>query len=305
MTEFIKRTGLLLLSIVIIANLLAYASLAALRNGNFYKPSFLVNSITERNFDYIVIGASTGLTTLNTQVIDSLTGKKGLNLSVDDTNLPSQFLMLQHFLAQDKTTKTCVLVPNVMSYTKTTTSLSDNDYRFLPYVNNKHVSDYYEGFSSTPATLMAQSSWFPMGGISYYNTELFYPALVSFLYPDRHNRFDTFGNYTYPMRQTEVTEIIQKQFVELGFNNPYLQKVKDLCDANSIKLICYISPLKEKSIVTPSSKFEVINHADILNNTSYFYDDIHVNSKGRFETSVQFAEDLYSELNEVKAWKIP
>lgn len=131
MKSFFKKIGGMCLVFVGLATVLSSASLWSLRQSSFYKPSFLVNQVKENAFDYIILGASTGLTTLNTKVIDSIAHTNGVNLSMDDTALSSQYLMLQHFLAQGKTTEFCALVPSTKDYEVTTNQLSGNDYRFF------------------------------------------------------------------------------------------------------------------------------------------------------------------------------
>lgn len=292
MGVFLKKIGLLLVSLIVIANLLSYASLWCLRQSSFYKPSFLVNGVVENNFDYIVIGASTGLTTLDTKVIDSITGNSGINLSIDDTSISSQYLMLQYFLALGKTTKTCVIAPSITSIDKQTFSVSANDYRFLPYVNRSYVLDYFDSFSGTDAHVLSRSHYFPMVGVSYYNAEVFYPSLLSAFQPKRRNRFDSKGNYTYPVQKIKPEIIEDRKIIKLKYENLDLKKIKTLCDKKGIKLICYISPIKKGIVEDVETDYEIINHSAKLMNTRYFYDDVHVNSLGRKVISEHFANEI-------------
>jgi hypothetical protein len=289
MMLFLKRIGFVVLVFIGMSMLVSWGSLWALRQSSFYKPSFLVNSLSEKSFDYIVLGASTGLTTLNTKVIDSMLHTNGVNLSMDDTALSSQYLMLQHFLAQGKTTKVCVLAPSVKDYDVRTNELSGNDYRFLPYVNTTYVYDYYKQFKGVDAKVLAYSKWFPMLGVSYYNVELFYPSLVALMQPEKRNRFDATGNYVYPESKKASKMINDLMSVTLDFKNPYLNKIKALCKANDIELICYISPMEGKNVIVSSAGFSVINHSNLLNDSKYFFDSEHVDAKGRKVSSVQFA----------------
>lgn len=249
----------------------------------------MVNQIKDKDVDYIILGASTGLTTLNTKVIDSITTTSGINLAMDDTALSSQYVMLQHFLAQGKTTKWCILAPSAPSYDLNTEDVSDNDYRFLPFVNSEYVSNYYNQFDSRRSKLMKASKWVPMLGVSYYNTELFYPSLLSVIKPNKRNRFDDRGNYTYPQIQQTNKTITHKKDLHINFNNVYIDKIKAICKQHNIELICYFSPMEKRSVVPLTTQYTVINHSDLLSDTMYFYDEIHVNSKGRFITSVNFA----------------
>jgi len=255
----------------------------------FYQPSFLVNDIKEKQFDYIVLGSSTGLTTLNTKVIDSVMQTNGLNLSMDDTALSSQYLMLQHFLAQGKTTKFCVLAPSASSFDAKNVNLSDNDYRFLPYINTNYVSDYFGQYSSQSAHLLRLSKWMPILGLSYFNVELFYPSLLSAVKPKKRNRFDDRGNYTYPIRKNQNQPISAFKELPINFSNVFVEKISALCELNSIELICYFSPINGKKAVTNRTDLTIVNHSDLLKNTRFFYDFLHVNHKGRQVSSLAFS----------------
>ncbi len=289
---FLKRIGFVVLVFIGMSMLVSWGSLWALRQSSFYKPSFLVHALPETTFDYIVLGASTGLTTLNTQVIDSMLHTNGVNLSMDDTSLSSQYLMLQHFLAQGKTTKVCVLAPSVKDYDVRTNELSGNDYRFLPYINTPYVLDYYKQFKGVDAKVLAYSRWFPMLGVSYYNVELFYPSLVALMQPEKRNRFDATGNYVYPESKKTSSLLNDLKPITLNFKNPYLYKIKALCQANDIDVICYISPMEGKKVIVSSAGFSVINHSDLLTDSKYFFDAIHVDAKGRQLASEQFTNDF-------------
>lgn len=292
MTAFLKRIGIIVLGIFGVSMLVSMGSLWALREGNFYKPSFLVNGIGGADFDYIVLGASTGLTTLNTQVIDSVLGTSGVNLAMDDTSISSQYLMLQHFLASGKRSNVCVLAASLKDYDVVHYELSGNDYRFLPYVSRDYVADYYASFSGTEAGVSGLSKWLPMAGVGYYNAELFYPSLISLGDPKHRNRFDLKGNYTYPVRREASERITTRKPKAIYFKNAYVTKIKTLCDSYGIQLVCYMSPHKQQEAVLEDTSYEVINHSTLLNDSSYFYDAVHVNALGRQEVSLQFAEDF-------------
>lgn len=292
MRRFLKHIGSVFLGFFVLAQLISYISLWGLRQGSFYKPSFLENSVKGNHFDYIVIGASTGLTTINTKVVDSVLQTTGLNLSMDDTALSSQYLMLQHFLASGKRTDVCVLSASVIDYDVSDYRLSGNDYRFLPYVSKDYIRDYYCSFYSFQARLLAYSEWVPMLGFGYYNSELFYPALWSFIEPEKRIRFDGNGNYTYPVGKDDSKPIEYRTLLPVYLKNDYLNKIRALCEANNIQLVCYMAPLKSREAVVRSSAYKLINHTAILDDTHYFYDEVHVNALGRQLVSIQFAKEL-------------
>jgi hypothetical protein len=290
MALFLRKLGVLILSVVCLATLISFGGLWALRHSNFYKPSFLANSVEQDQFDYFILGASNGLTTLNTKVIDSILITDGINLSMDDTAVSSQYLMLQHFLAEGKTAKYCILASSPYSFDFKSDAISDNDYRFLMYANRPYVSNYYKQFPSRRAHILCYSKWMPTLGMSYFNAELFYPSLISLVNPEKRNRFDEKGNYGYLYVNTKAEAITEYEEVEIKFTNTFVNKIKVLCEINGIELICYISPIKTKEATVNTSEYKVINHSNALLNTKYFQDEIHVNSLGRQASSVNFAE---------------
>ena len=86
MKQFLKSIGLYGLISFLFFNGIAFLCLFFLSKSSFYKPSFVKNGVVNNSFDYVVLGSSTGLTTLDTKLIDSVTGMKGLNISMDDIN---------------------------------------------------------------------------------------------------------------------------------------------------------------------------------------------------------------------------
>ncbi len=291
MKVFLKKLSVLGLLFLGLTCILSFASLHVLRGSGFYKSSFLVNQVPEDRFDYIVIGASDALTTLNTKTIDSMLSVEGVNLAMDDTSFPSHYLMLQHFLSEGKQTKYCVLAASYSAFDFEGAPLSNNDYRFLMYGNRAYVSDYYKQFSGKTANILYYSKWLPVLGVSYYNTEIFYPSLISIVNSNKRNRFDDKGNYTYPVIN-KPSRMIDFKTAEVAFKNAYVQKIKALCDKNNIKLLCYITPSDSKNAIPKSVDFDIINHSNAVNDHKYFYDETHVNSIGREICSIAFAKNI-------------
>ncbi|MDT0557355.1 hypothetical protein RM697_01765 [Ichthyenterobacterium sp. W332] len=248
-------------------------------------------------YDYIILGSSTGLTTINTIQIDSLIKTKGVNLSMDDTAMSTQYLMLQHFLVEGHTTKLCIISPSNSAYNTLHTKLNTNDYRFLSHIDRPYVYDYYEQFNDSESKILSVSKWLPFVGVGYYNAELFYPSLLSAIKPIRKNKFDEYGNYTYPNNTNAKNFITQKVNMDINFSNPYLNKILKLCNDNNIKLIYYISPMKDKSVKIKETYNSIINHSNVLKTSNLFYDNIHVTKQGREKCSSFLAKELKAMLN--------
>lgn len=280
--------------VFLLLNIVSFFSLFFLEKSNFYKQQFVVNGVSESSFDYVVLGSSTGLTTLDTKVIDSVSGLNGLNISMDDSALGSHYLMLQHFYGSGKKTNKLVLTVTPWDMGNDLPEISDNDYRFLPHIQNKEVFDYFEEINEHKLNVYTLSKYFPIVGVSYFNTEIFYPSLVSAYKPNQRNRFDDKGNYSYPVN-TNVNlkdTVLKKE--EIIIANPYYYKIQEFCNNNKIELIIYISPMYNRDIYLEDSQyFSVVNHSYIFKDDSkYFYDNIHVNNIGRFICSAEFAKRI-------------
>jgi len=276
---------------IILASLIAEGSYWALRNGNFYKSTFVENSIKEKELDYVILGASTALTGIDTKLLDSITGMKGYNLAIDDTGMPNSYLMLKHYLAQGKSTKNVILVPTVSSLKKQEPTLGDNDHRFLMYNKRAYVNSYYKKLEREEEKfpVMSTSKYLPFLGVSYYNVELFFPSLVSLAKPGKRNRFDEFGNYTYPDKKFKPRKTDLK-VEKVNFNNVYFKKIVQLCEKKNIKLSVYFPPIYNTKLVVDGYNYNVINFTDKLKDNTYFYDVLHVNRKGRTKATQGLAQ---------------
>jgi len=290
MTKFIKKIILYGGLLFILLNLLALGSFWSLRQSQFYKPSF-VTSQTNLDLDYIILGSSTGLTTLDTKLIDSLTSWEGLNLSMDDTALPTHHLMLKHFLDNGGQTKTCILAITPWDVANASPKIGNNDHRFLPFISQNYVQKHFEDLSTTSWSPEQVSQFIPFYGLGYFNSELFYPSLIAFAKPKYRNRYDDKGNYVYPMLGKSV-EVKTPRRSDYQMNNPYLEKIRLLCQENGIELILYQSPMLNQYQTTPET-YRLINHSALLDQqTDLFYDEIHVNKKGRRRATEEFVKAM-------------
>lgn len=290
MRKFIIKIGIYGILSFLLLNGIAFAALFLLGKSQLYKPQFLKNGVKEIHFDYIVLGSSTGLTTLNTKAIDSVMQWNGLNLSMDDTSLSTHVLMLEYFLSLGKKTDKIFLCVTPWDLQNPVNSLNDNDYRFLTECSNPVVYKHYCTFETKGLPVLTYSKYFPFLGMSYYNNELFYPALFTAVQPKKRNRFDDKGNYTYPDNQNKI-EDKKNSKVSVIIKNPAFQRMKTLCKINNIELIIYQSPLFRNEVVFPSIEDRVINHSTILPE-NMFYDQIHVTTVGRTFCTLAFCKNL-------------
>ncbi|EAZ96245.1 hypothetical protein FBBAL38_02460 [Flavobacteria bacterium BAL38] len=291
MKKFLTKIAIYTFFILLIGNGIAYLSLYVLGKSQLYKNQFVKNGVKETHFDYVVLGSSTGLTTLDTKLIDKTLNTSGLNISMDDTSLSSHYLMLQYFLSLGKSTDQLILCVTPGDLQNPVNELNNNDYRFLTEVQDSLIYNYYNRMEHGELKVLTYSKFMPILGVSYYNNELFYPSIYAFLKPTKRNRFDDKGNYTYPQIENHIEKGIVTN-IETSYLNPSFLKIKKLCKQNGIGLIVYQSPIHRKNVVFPNTdEFKIVNHSRILPE-DFFFDNIHVNSKGRTFCTLAFCKEL-------------
>ena len=292
MKRFLKHITIFIFAAFITLQLLSFLSLYFLRKSHFYKPQYVANTLRDVQLDYVVLGSSTGLTTLNTEQIDNETGLNGFNISIDDTSLSTHYLMLQHFVENGGSARSLVLVVSPGDLANGDPSISGNDYRFLPYAHKRYVNRHYVDLPSKEAAILKVSKYMPFVGVSYYNAELFYPSLKTAIHPTTRNRFDKKGNYVYPTSGKALEKTNRTKELSLTIANPYFEKIKALCHTNQIRLVIYQPPIYGSKVLGDMGLLQFVNHSDLLTDPLLFYDRIHVNREGRIAASRAFALQL-------------
>ncbi|ARN77655.1 hypothetical protein BST97_06405 [Nonlabens spongiae] len=295
MKKFLIKCGIYLVALILISNLICFGLMFSLRNSSFYKPYFLTSNFQEGQvFDYVILGSSRGLTTLDSQQIDEELNTSGLNISMDDTDLKSHLLMLKHFAASGFRSKKVVLTLDQSNFIKIDSTLGNNDYRFAAYGYKDYVRTHYESYEEGTVKPLSRSGYLPMLSYSYYNLELIAPSLMAVAQPKKRNKFDGFGNYSYPTNRS-IKKQEKIETVSARFSNPILDAIQKICQEQNMELIIYIAPYADREIVIGDneSNFKVINHSGILlNQEELFYDVIHVNKIGRQKATEYFIQEL-------------
>ena len=296
MKDFLIKLASYCFLIILIANTISFAANYFLKKSSFYKSSYILREFPEgQEFDFIIAGSSRGLTSLDTKLIDSLINGKGFNLSLDDTGLPSHFLMLKHYFESGFKAKKCILVLDQNHFEKSETSLNENDYRMAAFSGEKYMKAYFKEKEKGLLKPLFLIPYFPMVAYSYYNSELFVSAIIGAVKPSYRHRFDEYGDYTYP---TMISGAIEEEepnseTKQTKITNPLINEVAAYLKQFDCDLILYIAPYKNmKFEIKNSVSYPVINHSDVLKNSSFFYDEIHVNLAGKEAATIVFSEEF-------------
>lgn len=282
-----------ILALSVFANTVFYIH----RSSQLFKPAYLINGFdTKDTLDYIILGSSTGLTTLDTNVIDSICGTNGINLSMDDTGLGTYNLMFKHFIESGFRTRFCILTIDVGRLNDTKIGFSNNDYRFLPFINRDYVYDDFRmrEHDCDEMPFRSVSHFLPFVGLAYYNQELFYSSMLSLLDLQKRHRFDQRGNYQYPTNAGIEGDMFPAETENIVFANRLIKEIESRCKQNNIKLIYYLTPqFNYKSTYVGEDRL-IINHRDLITDETCFYDRMHVTPKGNRIASMSIADILKS-----------
>lgn len=295
MKKFLINTLGYLFLILILGNIIAIISGYFLSKSYFYKPDFIINHFAPNtHFNYILAGSSRGLTTINTVKVDEELGIKGLNISMDDTGLPSQFLMIQHYFESGFSSNYCILTLDIGHFEESERKLSDNDYRFISFSDRPYVNEYYDTFEKGIIRPLTLSKYFPILAFSFYNMELFWSSGLAAIKPKYTNRFDFNGNYSYPDGDdTQDSKEIKFSEIELEMRNPILAELSSYLKRKDCKLLIYVAPYSNLQLaITNSHGYEVINHSGSLKLSNYFFDSDHVNGLGKIKATELFIAEI-------------
>lgn len=291
MKKFLLKFSIYFIILFLTVNAISLFSLLAHRRSSMFKPSFLVNNFNPADtYDYIILGGSTGLCTLNSNIIDSVCNSNGLNLSEDDTGAGSYLLMLQFFLSKGYNTKAVILTCDPGRVNGHSKGFSTNDYRMLPFINNDVVYDYFVQREQKGVPFRSLSKYIPMLSIAYYNQELFFSSVDAFLNKNKRHRFDSKGNFQYPKKSPFNGNSIQFTIDTLHFTNPDVLKIDSICASKEITLIYYLNPVYNMASTFFDSTRIIVNHRDLLKTDEYFYDRVHTIKNGAVLASNKFAE---------------
>jgi hypothetical protein len=251
--------------------------------------SAVINSQVEKltSSDILIFGGSNGLVSFDNRILEERTHKEVYNLSEDDTNLKLHLLQLKLILNRGIKPERIILVIGSMEE-----SLSRNFLRYLPYLSHdEFVNNDFQKFSKLEFQAF---KIFPIFKWAKYNNDLLYPTLYSmFLNKNYHHRFDSNGDYEYPVVSAETLENGIKQKVELNYLDSNLVEFKNLCLQNGIALNIVNTPFLNKEITWNGYGEGLMNFSSVFgNNSNLFYDAAHINKNGKLLFSNIFADSL-------------
>ena len=227
-------------------------------------------------FDYIFLGSSRVEFHINTDLIDSITQKKSLNLGISGQSLPENFLMLK-LLKDNKIKAKRIFLQVDESNLRSTTekrNLLGASY-FMPYIYlNSSIKNHMKIYDAN----YKYDAYFPFYRYIKYKPKIGYRELLLTL--GGKKRADNFfiGLKTTFDKKNETYQFVKK------YNNSLLTKIKEYAKENNIQITLYTSPYYNRKNNQEFDLFckenNIINYTGSIKSIKYFKDLGHLNNKG-------------------------
>ena len=116
------------------------------RNDNLYKTQWIFNKKNQQ-YDYVVLGASHSYVGFDMGVADSMSGMKGINISLDGSLIGTQSVLADVFFNRNKNTTKYLFFSLDNPDGLNTEDLADiADGRMMPYLDYPEVFSFYKSY---------------------------------------------------------------------------------------------------------------------------------------------------------------
>lgn len=258
------------------------------RNGYYTKIQWLYK-MENQEFDYAVHGSSRAFTTVDIPKIDSARKLKGINISVDGSSIPDQFIMLKLFLENGNKIKRLYL--QVDPFSSNTEDIFDFAIpKFFPYIKDDRVFNHFKQFGA---------EWYAYRYIPFYRYAKFntlwgpHEVLID-KYRLLPTDFDKYGDYFYPEVGYKGPEKLRDFTWPLDGKYTWLNQIIDLCKSHNVKLILFTAPVAdaiadakyEQNIAAFTAKMKArgvdyYNYGNLYgHDPKFFYNEIHITKAG-------------------------
>jgi hypothetical protein len=291
MKKFFARLLFLLLLCLAIFWVLDVGFTYVFKKGYYTKIQWLYNKQGEE-YDYAIHGSSRAFTTLDIPMIDTATGKKGINISVDGSSIPDQLLMLKIFLHNKNSIKRLYL--QIDPFSSDTEEIFDFAIpKFFPYLKEDIVFDHFKQFGY---------QWYAYRYVPFYRYAMYntlwgpHEVLID-QFKILPRDFDQYGDFFYPNIDYKGPEKLRSLTFDLNGKYKFLNEIALLCRQKRIQLILFTAPVADINIneeyhqnivsftrMMKSKGIPYYNYGDLYGNRAEnFYNEIHLNRKGAID----------------------
>lgn len=281
--------GLLYLADIIFTNTLSNDPLNKVAFARHFK---------NETFDFAFLGNSRVLVMSRTEELQKLTGKRGINLALDGSNIMHQYLILSNFLDKNQVKDVYMNIdPWGLQFGL------DNPSRiwcFMPFINDPIVSSELANiFGKYEVTLWRL---FPFQRYSYFNSRLGPFSLINSKISFIPTPFNSCGDYSHIAEEIipkkPVLDDVKLNILVKKANVRFLIKILKLCHLKGVQLHLYTAPViisyyrnhtnidsVLNSVILPTANMFNVNYTNfcletLCSDSTNFYDHHHLNKRG-------------------------
>ncbi|MHA4895124.1 hypothetical protein ACXZ1K_10245 [Pedobacter sp. PWIIR3] len=287
MKKFFKHLTVLFLICLLVFWLLDLGFTYVFQRGYYTKIQWLYG-MKDKEYDFVVHGSSRAFTTLDIPMIEQATGKKGINISVDGSSIPDQFLMLKLFLANHNKVKKVYL--QVDPFSSDTEDIFDFAIpKFLPYIKEDIVFDHFKQFGYE----WYAYRYIPFYRYAKYNTLWGIHEVLIDKFRILPQDFDAAGDFFYPDVKYKGPDSLRHMTFNIKGKYKFLNQIIDLCKQQQVELILFTAPVAD-IIIDADYKKNAIDFAALMKTkgvTYYNYGDLYGNDPRFFYNQIHITKD--------------
>ena len=301
-----KNTIIFILSTIVGLYALNYLYDFMIKKDTFNKVWWM-NHIHDKNYDFAFLGNSRVYTMIRTDSLEKKWHQKGINISLDGSNLAQQYMLLYQFLKNGNTVKDLYL--NI-DFSNLEGKL-DHELRvwcFLPYIYDDTI---YSGIKACFGNRAFYWRYIPFYKNIEFNSRIGIFTVGNAIVNLEKKPFNKYGDFTnvskhkgkigvsYPANSIKPKAENVRQF----------EKILVICKEHQIKLHIYTAPMwkevrdkylnlpdiKSNYIVRLADKYGAEYHdytnLSIADSANYFADNTHLNLKG-VDAWMKYVEDF-------------
>ena len=202
MKRFLRTVFTHLLLIYIAASLVSFVLDYSLTHSRFYKLYLDGKEENLRKAELLVFGGSRAMVGVDGQALAKETGLRTYNVGMDDTGIGSHLLLLK-LLWKRGVRPRYIVLEYMNSMPAKHSGWSTNDLRLMPMIlTDSDARNYVQ--QNRGASFAYAHLALPFFKYSYYNEELFFPALYTLAFKNIAYRSDEYGDYSYPSNMPDA-----------------------------------------------------------------------------------------------------
>lgn len=262
-----------------------------------YKPAWILSQ-KEKDVDYAILGSSRAYGAFDMNLLDSLTGKKWINLGSNGSGMAENYMIINHFLKRNKVKTILIQVDGDAFAGDDSEQHRIHPYSFLPYWQDSIIKGVLTKEIKSLDSFLIRA--IPQFRYLYYNKyfspkEIFRRLKIN---QEPENTLDNlFGGEPIDIRTRAARSNIEKAIKSesaIKDINPYFLKIIDLAKSQNIDLLLFTAPVYYgtfEEIISIDEQFDYQIHLPedrFQKDETLFSDTWHLNEKGRTLFTLSF-----------------